>query len=969
MMKKWITVAMVLAAGLALAKMEAHWDGGRNVPIHRLALMDELGDAIMPATPGALPVSTRQTCNQCHDYAAIASGWHFNMCCTNTPAGRPSEPWFLVDALSGSQIPMGLRNGPGLYKPGQLGMSNWEFVLAFGRHMPGGSIADPEDRYAEGGPKSRWEVSGPIEINCFACHSQDKEYDHSEWVRLISRQNFRWAMTGALGLGEVLGMGSRMDDYWGMLRGLNPDDSMFKVPPHMNYDLTKFDSKNRTVLELGKPRSENCLSCHSATQAGMDAKDIDGDVHLRAGMSCADCHRNGIEHTTARGFVGDNTGAMDKTRATASCTGCHNGTATAKAGRFGAPAPKHVGYPLVHFEKLNCTVCHSGVTEGGDLAQVRTSRSNRMGVYGRARWATPQPFIVEPVFVKDGNGKLTPSRMAWPAYWGEAKGDAVTPINPERVNELCKGLFDVREQVGTILVTLAANPNIPGKPAWVMDKMVYQANVDGVIVPVKKTEVEDGFYYQIPEGQFPSLPFYDPDADTSALTDGLKADREAVRKFVESLVSPDGLFTVLPFFNPIADADVMPSQQAAVFKGQKRLLDDMFKTLDAAEKAIQGDMRGAIVFGDRAFYKTNTVQKVKNEDGEDTDEDEEKEVMVFKTVSKPEGKVSLGWVTEANREFSEFWDEYTAHNATQLAGSDYSLTEEMVAAGLKRLQEQGIANPVYVGHGQVWSLDASGALVAKDAAVAAPVSWAVGHDVRPARMARGAKPVKCADCHTTDSKFFFAKVESTGPLMTAKKLVKAQNEFMGASGSYNRLFGATFLMRPMFKIFLWVVFAFVGLVAVAFTAAAIPSMLMCSESYETYGKRNAKLIQTADTLAALGMAAATAYLAFSGIMGWFFHWMTGYILIFHMVAGGLFAVCLFALIWLRGEKRIKNPKRSVLWMIMLVLGVCVLFTAVAPMMTWLGEGWQLTLLKGHRCSTMCFIAVSVWMLITGGRKE
>jgi len=93
------------------------------------------------------------------------------------------------------------------------------------------------------------------------------------------------------------------------------------------------------------------------------------------------------------------------------------------------------------------------------------------------------------------------------------------------------------------------------------------------------------------------------------------------------------------------------------------------------------------------------------------------------------------------------------------------------------------------------------------------------------------------------------------------------------------------------------------------------------------------------------------------------------VLIFHMVAGGLFAFCLVALIWFRGAKRLANPKRTVLWMVMLVLGVGVVFSAVAPMMTWCGSGWQHVLTWAHRCITMSFLAVAAWMLISGGRKE
>ena len=130
---------------------------------------------------------------------------------------------------------------------------------------------------------------------------------------------------------------------------------------------------------------------------------------------------------------------------TASCTGCHMGGDAVKAGRHGAPLPRHVGIPVSHFKDLSCTTCHSGVTEGGKLAQVRTSRANCMGVYGRARWVTPQPFILEPVFVRNSEGKIEPRRMAWPAFWGARDaGDAgkVTPLLPEKI-----GRASCRERV------------------------------------------------------------------------------------------------------------------------------------------------------------------------------------------------------------------------------------------------------------------------------------------------------------------------------------------------------------------------------------------------------------------------------------------------------------------------------------------------------------------------------------------
>jgi Cytochrome c554 and c-prime len=940
-MKNIFLIALTFVAGSTFASVESHYDGGRVLPVHRISLNDEFGDLIVPGGQNVLPVSTRQTCGQCHDYDTIACGWHFNMSKTNAVAGRPAQPWFLIDSVSGSQIPMGLRDWPGLYKPSEIGMSNWQWTHTFGRNMPGGDVGDPADIYAEGGPHARWEVSGPMEINCFACHSTDKAYDHSEWARLVTRQNFRWAASGALGLGEVLGMGERVGDYWGIMRGLNKDDSIYAVPPHIVYDNSKFDAKSRTILELGKPRNENCLNCHSTTQAGMSSKDIDGDVHLRAGMTCTDCHANGLNHEIARGYLGDNTGKMDKTRATASCAGCHLGGKGAETGRFGAPMPKHVGIPVVHFDKLSCTTCHSGVTEKGELAQVRTSRANRMGIYGRARWVTPQPFIMEPVFVRNADGKIEPRRMVWPAYWATRKGAKITPITPEQVMESAKGELAVREQVGSVLEALATDPNIPGIPVIVMNGQAYKRNADGLIVPDVKTSVADGFWYKTETTTFVrAVVDFDPDADISKLKEVAVLAAETSYKANNKSVDEAALQKVKQAAGEAVDQD---------FKAKKTVLENLLQTLDASPLA-KGNGSGALVLKGKIYYRETLSNNL--------------EVV---SCSLPVDQVAIGWLKDGA--FQTILTDYVIKNAIELAGTDYSLNEEMIATGLKTLKTALNTDTVYVAHGQVWSLTANGTLEAKEEKIAEPVSWSFGHDVRGARMARGSKPAKCADCHTTDSTFFFANVESTGPLMTMKKMVKPQIAYMGLSSSYNKLFGSTFLMRPLFKIFLWVVFAFVVMVTIAFISVAVPAVLKREEDYRARHTKFQDLLALAEKGAVWGIILASAYLTLSGLLGWFFHLMTGYVLVFHMVAGGLFATCLLVLIWFRGSKRITNPKRHTIWMIMLIFGILVVFTAVAPMMTWFGTDWQWVMLKMHRCVTFAFLAIATWMLITGGRKE
>ena len=900
------TILLMTAASLAFCAVPSHWDGGRNTPLHKLALRDSFNDEILPNNSKALPVSTRNTCGQCHDYETISSGWHFNASSTNVCPGRMAQPWFLIDKTTGSQIPMSLRPWPGLYKPGDIDMTNWEWVHAFGRHLPGGDIAEPADMYAEGGPNVRWEVSGKLEINCFACHSHDVLYDHSEYVRLIARENFAWAASGALGLGDVGGMGSRMPRFWDPLHGLDRDDRVYKVPPHINYDLRKFDSKNRVILDVDGPRNENCLNCHSTTQAGMGHKDIDGDVHLRAGMNCTDCHGNGLKHDIARGCEGDPTGVMDRVRETATCTGCHYGTDGYKAGRHGAPMPKHIGIPLIHFKKLSCTVCHSGVTEKGKLAQVRTSRANRMGVYGRSRWVTPAPFILEPVFVKNSKGVIEPRRMSWPAYWGTVSKDGeIKPINPDVINNNCSAELNVRGKLGAILKTLATDPNVPGSPALAIDGVCFANNPDDIAMPAEVDESLKGVSFVY---------------------------------LVEGTNNPP----VVLDFNPDADTAAMSDVQYKAFSDDQTKFGNLLQTLDASPLAE--DRYGAVVLNGKIYYRGGPDETVIS-------------------TNAPAGVASRTAGFYLDGDFEPLLNDGLVSNVKELADSDCSLTENMVAAVLGMLAEDGGDTPVYVGHGKLWKTDEGGKLISEEHEAAAPVSWALGHDVRPAGLARGAKPVKCADCHTAGSEFFFGDVASTGPLLTAKAMVRKQVKFMDLSGSYNRLFGLTFTVRPLLKIFLWIVFGIVALVSVGFAAAGVPALLALGGMRE--GTARAQQMAKVDRLAWLGMMATSAYLAVSGLAGWFLHMMHGYLLVLHIVAGGLFAVCLLALIWTRGADRLARPKKSLWWMILLVLAVLVVFTAVAPMMTIFGTGWQKVLLQAHRCATVCFLVVGLITLASG----
>lgn len=450
-------------AALSLASLPAfaasHWNGGRTVPVHKLAPRDAEGEKVSPSGRLPRPISLAQTCGQCHDVAAMHRGSHFRtgLDAGDAPASVTVEPWFWADEATGTAIPLSLHGQTGAWRPGDVGLSCWEWTKLFGRHFPGGGIACDTNALNEvAGARQRWFVTGALGPNCLACHQQEG-YDSSEWARQVLRENWQGAATAASGLAAVGGMNERLEATWAAAE--NPDDHLFKVPETTAYDPAKFDEKGRCNFNVGKPKNENCLACHGVSQKGMPSHAISGDVHLQRGMRCVDCHQNGMDHRVA----------------TKSCASCH----VEKDGA--GPKPVHAGIPLVHFQKLACTVCHAGVTEGGRLAQVRTARANRIGVYGRAQWATDCPVILEPVFVKNAQGVVEPRRMMWPSgFHRVAEGGALKPVPPTEAAALAGDAFTVVERVTAALELLKET-----------DGPVGVTTLRGDGVPVYRTPTND----------------------------------------------------------------------------------------------------------------------------------------------------------------------------------------------------------------------------------------------------------------------------------------------------------------------------------------------------------------------------------------------------------------------------------------------------------------------------------------------
>jgi len=877
--------ACAFAPGLTADGKYFHpWDGSRGMPVHIIPLTDEDGQSIAPQDTSAAPFSTRTTCGACHDYEAISSGWHFNAGSSTVPQGRAGEPWMWVDGAVGMQIPISQRDWPRSLKPSDVGLTPWSLTKLFGRHMPGGGRGAPVNTLDD--PEARWELSGKLDVNCLACHSASPKQNMTEWTKQIARENFRWAATAASGIAEVGGMASRARESWSPHDGPNPDDKLYAVRPYVRYDLKCFDAKNATFFDIANHPSDNrCLHCHSVTKVGAKRSEMGRDVHTAAGLKCVDCHRNDIGHKIDRGLAGDN-----------SCRGCHLGSS-----KYGAPKPEHKGLPPHHFEKMACTVCHSGVKLDADPAVVRTSRANSLGIFGRAQWDTKLPYIVEPVFVKNAEGIIEPRRMMWPSYWVRVKAGQLSPVPLAEVQNVSAGILDAAQQIARSVTALQGAMGdtdeylFAGTLGFVAAGKVYQVNADGGLDLVGEAGSNAGTWVMSLNGQWTNaIPVFNPDN-----------------------------------FKP---ADVKSDELAlSALKG----------VINALQSIVPAEVRPVLI-------KSGKVLAV-NEAGE-------------LTTLAPYSAASVEtWAWFKDGKIEPLVSDFAARTVSELVGTDRMLTEEQVSLMLKKLgQDYG-----FISSGKLFTLGADGTLAAAAHPAAEPVSWALGHDVRPAPKAIGSE--SCSECHSADSKFFFSQITAVGPLKTASGAVTPMYQFEGQDAGFNRLFGISFTFRPFFKLAL---LSAVGATAAMFFVYIVLSMSRLANLKGIGWLDKAALVFTILGGIGLGLSGLveTAYLGRS---------LQGYPVLIRMSLVGLFAASMALLTILRARGHsfdcvetatVSLRMRMFFWML-LAFGIAAVSTILIAMVPLLGSHGQHICSLLHSYSSIFVAVLAIGYGIAAGRAH
>ncbi len=461
-----LALALCLAPGKARAEdIETE---SRTPFLHNIPLHDTQGRLISPPPllsedgksqePKANPYSPAQTCGKCHDYDTISEGWHFNADAGTVKPGRPGEPFILTDPATRTQIPLSYRGWAGTFKPSEVGLSDFEFITNFARHLPGGGAGEPANIHSNDPQMGRMLITGKLEIDCLICHQTAARYDHEARFNALKAQNFRWTPTVAAGLGVFASFKSAgsIADSW------RPGRPAPSTLPLIKYNLSRFDPAGNVLFQVSRrPPANNCYYCHTSESALGDSRwHGDLDVHLKAGLLCTDCHRHGLDHAIVRGYEGEagdrsvsdsmislrvrlirrDDAAINKADATKlarqqlqteaglidtlTCRGCHT------EGRLGSPRLVHKGLPPIHLERLSCTACHSGPLPQSEPQVVHTSLAHHLGLPAPERGKNTAPIILQPVFLRGADGKITPYKMVWPSYWARLNGANLTPMLP-----------------------------------------------------------------------------------------------------------------------------------------------------------------------------------------------------------------------------------------------------------------------------------------------------------------------------------------------------------------------------------------------------------------------------------------------------------------------------------------------------------------------------------------------------------
>ncbi len=325
----WVAAMCLLAPLSAIAHQDV-W------------LKNEQGDRITSTLNSLDPYSPKKTCGACHSYSTITSGYHFQQGFDVMRDGYDkAKPWFLSPGMFGSWLPTAAAGrlaakhnthvrqidlstydwigagkyaaknkihsascgschpggGPMEYGRDKRGRADTTVTLASGESTGANRLDGDYSSRATADGLSRFRQSGVVEADCLICHQSG--YRMEERNEQLYRRNYRWAATAGSGLGEVKGA---IFTYKNPAAGLGePGFSVgswnLSQRPVVSYNwsnrnMFRPDGRVKGSLIKKAVSTKNCLQCHAEGEAKNTGTAFTpaSDAHMKAGMTCTDCH-------------------------------------------------------------------------------------------------------------------------------------------------------------------------------------------------------------------------------------------------------------------------------------------------------------------------------------------------------------------------------------------------------------------------------------------------------------------------------------------------------------------------------------------------------------------------------------------------------------------------------------------------------------------------------------------------------
>ena len=298
-------------------------------PLHpTFMLLDENGLNVLES--GA-PVSTMQTCGQCHNTDFIAGhSFHADAGLEDfTPAGATAglHPWDSSPGYFGKWDPLTYRY-LSASEDELIDLSTPAWIMLYGsRHVGGGpaqysrdgqllteltiKAGDPETNIVD--PQSGelvawdWQASGVVEMNCFLCHTPSP--DNQARTAALQAGEFRWANTATL-LGSGIILRSQGGYTWNTAAFAEDGELLqefvaIQDPANANCGQCHglvHEGSAPLVATAGAPEDEwrtfttgQIISGQRLDKSGMNLQNKETlsrtwDVHAERQVDCTDCH-------------------------------------------------------------------------------------------------------------------------------------------------------------------------------------------------------------------------------------------------------------------------------------------------------------------------------------------------------------------------------------------------------------------------------------------------------------------------------------------------------------------------------------------------------------------------------------------------------------------------------------------------------------------------------------------------------